>query len=104
LSRASSLLSIINAGSLAGRILAGIAADYLGLFITDVACNFTAGIFCVSLWYTAHSFSGMVAFTFMYGVASGAFIALMAPCVARMSRMDQLGLRLGGLYALQSIP
>ena len=46
----------------------------------------------------------IVAFAALYGLFSGAFNALVIPCVAQISDIRVIGTRVGVLYSIISIP
>jgi predicted MFS family arabinose efflux permease len=52
----------------------------------------------------AHSTLAVMIFAVVYGFTSGAFISLVAPCVAQVSEKDEVGSRIGGLYSIISLP
>lgn len=64
------LLSILNAGSVFGRILPGIVADKIGRFNILVINSVCAGIILLC-WIAATSNSSIIAFAVIYGFFSG---------------------------------
>ncbi|QSZ32136.1 hypothetical protein DSL72_001705 [Monilinia vaccinii-corymbosi] len=92
------LISIINAGSIPGRILPGHLADTIGYFNTMTTVCILAGLSIIMLWtpFTYHpSHVGIIFFAFIYGFLSGAFISLMMPCCAKSGTIETLGQRFG---------
>lgn len=43
-------------------------------------------------------------FAGVYGFCSGAFISVIAPCVAQISETREMGMRIGMLYTITSFP
>jgi predicted MFS family arabinose efflux permease len=102
--RAFDIISVMNAGSVVGRPIPGILADWMGCYNLNVPNMFLAGLLSLTVWLTARSFSALMCYAAFYGVFSGAFIALNPPCVARISRLDQIGMRVGLMFAMLSFP
>ncbi|KAA1472291.1 MFS general substrate transporter [Dentipellis sp. KUC8613] len=124
----STSLAILNAASVLGRTLPPLIADRIGPYNTLVPSVTLAGLFCVALWLpagpgtmhardvldalVARSLEGttgtparlVIAFAALYGFASGAAIAMITPCVARISDVRRIGARVGMLYTVVSIP
>jgi MFS family permease len=98
------VLPALNGGSILGRVLPALLADKLGRFTLLVPASFLSGLACLALWLTASGAAGVIAFAIAYGFCSGAFTALVTPCVAQISDQAQLGTRMGVLYTILSIP
>lgn len=94
------LLSILNAGSVFGRILPGIVADKIGRFNILVINSVCAGILLLC-WIAATSNSSIIAFAVIYGFFSGGIASLMSPCIAQVTPSpDQIGTHLGMSMAI----
>ncbi|KAL5361114.1 major facilitator superfamily domain-containing protein [Aspergillus floccosus] len=92
---ASYMVSILNAGSLLGRLLPGFVDDRFGRFTTlAVSGTFTSILlFC---WIFVSSAAGTIVFATFYGFCSGAIISLMSPCVSQITPdPEQIGTYLG---------
>ncbi|KAI9642405.1 hypothetical protein NHQ30_009209 [Ciborinia camelliae] len=92
------LISLINAGSIPGRILPGHLADTIGYFNTMTIVCLLTGLSIITLWipFTYHSSHiGLIFFAIVYGFLSGAFISLMMPCCAKSGTIETLGQRFG---------
>ncbi|PWN40033.1 MFS general substrate transporter [Ceraceosorus guamensis] len=104
------LIAILNAGSLLGRLLAAPLMDYIGNFNTLLPSTLLSGVFCVAWWIPISSMQpqtklpSIVLFAVMYGVVSGAYMACLAPCIAAISPIEQIGARIGMIYSLISLP
>ena len=98
------VLAVLNAASVLGRVAPAHFADAFGRFALLVPCAFLAGLSTVLLWPAAHSLAPLVAYAALYGVFSGAFNALIVPCIAQISDIREIGMRIGLLYSIISFP
>ena len=88
--------------SLFGRLLAGVLSDRVGTYnVLMIAC-YLAGIFCLALWIPAANTAAVIAFTILFGMTSGAYIALSAALVVRISAIKEIGYRTGLLFFVGS--
>ncbi|KAL6308821.1 MFS general substrate transporter [Sparassis latifolia] len=99
-----SLLAILNGGSVLGRLAPAPLADTYGRLALLVPCTFLAGLTTLVLWSLAHTLAPLVVYAALYGVFSGAFNALIVPCVAQISDVRAVGSRIGLLYSVISFP
>ncbi|TEY84036.1 hypothetical protein BOTCAL_0022g00100 [Botryotinia calthae] len=100
------LISMINAGSIPGRILPGHLADTIGYFNTMTIVCILTGLSIITLWipFTYHSSHvGLIFFAIVYGFLSGAFISLMMPCCAKSGTLQTLGQRFGTFQSIIAI-
>ena len=98
------ILAVLNLASVVGRILPSHLADSFGRYALLVPSAFLAGLSTLVLWSTARSLAQLLAFAALYGLFSGAFNALIVPCIAQISDMREIGMRIGLLYSLISFP
>ncbi|EGO18722.1 hypothetical protein SERLADRAFT_480402 [Serpula lacrymans var. lacrymans S7.9] len=96
------LLSVMNAGSVIGRILPALMADYIGRYNLLVPFTAISGIFCLALWMHAHSLAALMCYAVFFGFFSGAFFALQSACIAQISQIEKIGIRMGMAYSLVS--
>ncbi|CAM1508849.1 Fc.00g025880.m01.CDS01 [Cosmosporella sp. VM-42] len=97
------LLPILNAASLFGRIFSGIMGDKIGRYnIFVVVCYLTA-IWIVALWIPCSTTGGIIAFAALFGFCSGAYVSLIAPLVAQISPLPEIGFRTGIVFFISSI-
>ncbi|KAF9494658.1 MFS general substrate transporter [Pleurotus eryngii] len=88
-------LAIMNAAGLPGRIIPGILADRLGPFTIIVPTILLNVIFIFALFGISTE-GGILAFAVLYGVSSGAFLTLCAPCAAVLAiHPNEVGVRFG---------
>lgn len=89
------LPSILNAGSLFGRLLAGVVADKIGRYnIYSIVCYFS-GIWILALWLVDTSDAAIIAFAVLFGFFSGAYVSLITPLILAISPFQELGFRTG---------
>ncbi|RDB15271.1 Riboflavin transporter MCH5 [Hypsizygus marmoreus] len=98
------VLAVMNAGGVFGRIAPAYLSDTLGRFNLLVPSALLSGISCLTLWMFAHSVGLLMLFAAVYGFFSGAFISVITPCVAQISDIRQIGIRIGVLYSIISFP
>ncbi|KAI0742553.1 MFS general substrate transporter [Daedaleopsis nitida] len=98
------VLAVLNAGSVVGRVVPSHFADTFGRFALLVPCAFLAGLSTLVLWSAAHSLLPLLAYAALYGLFSGAFNALIVPCIAQISDIREIGMRIGLLYSIISFP
>ncbi|PSR93680.1 putative monocarboxylate transporter [Coniella lustricola] len=89
------LLSILNAGSLFGRLLAGIYSDKFGKYNIYIVVCFLSGIWVLGLWVPAKTDGALIAFAVLFGFFSGAYVSLITPLVMAISPFNELGFRVG---------
>jgi MFS family permease len=97
------LLSILNAGSIFGRIFPGWAADKLGRYNIQIVMVTVSFIVNLALWLPARGNAPIIVFAVLYGFASGTFVSLAPAIVAQITTdMRQMGTRTGTMFALVS--
>ncbi|PCG98839.1 Major facilitator superfamily domain, general substrate transporter [Penicillium occitanis (nom. inval.)] len=75
------LISILNAGSLCGRLLGGAMSNKLGRSNMMVASGASCGML-ILCWLAIKSHGGMIVFSLLYGFCSGIFIGLFPAQIA----------------------
>ncbi|KAG9245451.1 major facilitator superfamily domain-containing protein [Calycina marina] len=89
------LLAMLNAASIFGRILPGIAADKVGRFnVMIITCAFSA-IIVLAMWLPARGNAPIIVFSILYGFSSGAFVSLGFTLIAQISDIRDIGVRIG---------
>lgn len=96
------LLPIMNALSIFGRILPGIAADKWGRFNVMILITILSAIFCLGLWIPGKTNAAIIVFVVIFGFTSGGFISLGPTLIAQISDIRQIGIRTGTAFAIQS--
>ena len=97
------LLSILNVGSIFGRIFPGWAADKLGRYNIQIFMCTVSFILNLALWLPARGNVPIIIFAVLYGFASGTFVSLAPAIIAQItSDMRQIGTRTGTMFGLVS--
>lgn len=100
---AQNLVSAYNGASLFGRIGSGVLADRLGRFNLFIISCYVAGILVVAMWIPGTGTAVTFAFAAMFGLFSGAYIALVSALVAEISPISEIGYRNGISSLAQSV-
>jgi len=96
------ILPILNAGSVAGRILPNFFADKTGPLNVLIPCSFAAAVLCFA-WIGIKDIAGLVVFAILYGFFSGAFVSLPPTAIVSLSpSLRVVGARMGMSFALTS--
>ncbi|KAJ7629065.1 major facilitator superfamily domain-containing protein [Roridomyces roridus] len=88
-------LPIACATAIVGRIAPGLVADRLGRFNVISCSTMLASIIILALWYTSTTEPNLIAFSAVYGFASGPFFSLFNPCIIQISPISEVGARIG---------
>jgi len=100
---ATNLLSIINAGSIFGRLVPNLIADRVGPLNTQLPFVIIAAIlaFC---WIPIRDTAGLLVFCVLYGFFSGTFVSLQGPTVVSLCPdLSTVGTRIGMGLAFSGI-
>ncbi|KAE8353802.1 major facilitator superfamily domain-containing protein [Aspergillus coremiiformis] len=93
------LLSILNAGSVCGRLGLNALAEKLGPFNVFAFSITLCGVLCFALM-NVESLSGLIVILILYGFVAGALISLPPPCFVKLSPdRGVVGTRMGMGYA-----
>ncbi|KAJ4374017.1 hypothetical protein N0V83_002756 [Neocucurbitaria cava] len=96
------LLAVLNAASIFGRIIPGALADKVGKFNMQALWCTVAGIIVLALGLPASGNAAYIAFAALYGFASGAYVSLLPAQMAAISKVEQIGVRVGVTFACVS--
>ncbi|KAL0946436.1 hypothetical protein HGRIS_012659 [Hohenbuehelia grisea] len=88
------LISIANAGSLLGRIFAGIGSDRIGPINVLAPMTSIAAILTYA-WPFATSKGALIIVAIIYGIASGAFVSIFPVPIYGFGEIDDVGRRIG---------
>ncbi|KAL5363732.1 MFS general substrate transporter [Aspergillus floccosus] len=100
------LISILNASSIAGRILPPHIGDRIGHFNVLTICAMGTGVSMLCLWlpFNYHpSHAGIIVFALVYGFVSGTVVSILMPCVAKIGDLNTLGQRFGTFQLVISV-
>ncbi|CAG7852879.1 SubName: Full=Related to Monocarboxylate transporter {ECO:0000313/EMBL:CCA69308.1} [Serendipita indica DSM 11827] len=93
-------LTILNAGSIIGRIVPNFIGDIWGPFNTIIVCTISCAILIICL-LAAKTAAGIIVIAVLYGIFSGAYISLISPLFATLSRsISEIGIRLGFAFTV----
>lgn len=97
------LLAVLNAVSIFGRTLPGLAADRVGRYNTMIVTSFLSTILVLALWLPARGNVPYILFAAFYGFSSGAFVSLAPALIAQISDIQQIGVRSGSMFMVISV-
>ncbi|KAF7558189.1 hypothetical protein G7Z17_g122 [Cylindrodendrum hubeiense] len=97
------LIPILNAASLFGRIFSGVMGDRVGRYNIFIIVGYLTAIWTLALWIPVNNTGGIIAFAALFGFCSGAYVSLIAPLVAQISPMQEIGFRTGIVFFISSI-
>ncbi|GIJ83247.1 hypothetical protein Asppvi_002066 [Aspergillus pseudoviridinutans] len=98
------LMSILNATSILGRLMPAYAADRYGRFNAMVVTTCISAIITVSLWLKSGSnHAAIISYAALFGFWSGSAIGLSPVCVAQISKIEDFGKRYGTAYTFVSV-
>ncbi|KAJ6781838.1 hypothetical protein PWT90_07553 [Aphanocladium album] len=96
------LLPILNAISIFGRVLPGLAADRLGRFNVMIVIAIASAVFVLAIWIPVKSTAGIIAFAALFGFSSGGFVSLAPTLIAQVSDIRYIGSRVGTGFAVMA--
>jgi len=99
---AATLVGLIGASSIVGRLLLGAVADRTGIFSLYKASALVLGLSYV-LWIISNSYGMLVAFALVMGSSYGGMVALSPAVMAELFGVQGLGAMLGALYSSSAI-
>ncbi|KAJ4422707.1 hypothetical protein N0V82_002604 [Gnomoniopsis sp. IMI 355080] len=98
---AEKLVVIINASSMIGRIFPSWAADHVGRYNMAIIFSLFSTTVVWAFWIPLHSSNaGIIIFAVLYGIFSGAVIALTPALVAQIADVHEIGVWTGTLYGI----
>lgn len=101
---ATNLISILNSGSVVGRVLPGWYADKIGPFNANMISVLLTAIGCFTIWLPAgHTAPGIIIFALLFGFASGSNISLVPVSIGRLCKTRNYGRYYATCYTLVSI-
>ncbi|KAI0719437.1 MFS general substrate transporter [Fomitopsis betulina] len=97
-------ISILNAGSVCGRIIPNFIADYIGPYNLLIPIFYSCSILLFAL-FGVTNVPAVIIFSFLYGFATGSANALIPPAMGILAKTeDETGLRIGMLFLATSFP
>lgn len=89
--------------SIIGRTVPNALADRVGHFNMMVLMSALTTIIVLALWLPAANAGALIAFAVLIGISTGAGISLTPVLVAKISKLEDIGVRVGIVYALGSV-
>ncbi|KAJ2774325.1 hypothetical protein IWQ57_000874 [Coemansia nantahalensis] len=97
------ITSILNAGSIAGRLLIGFAADFTGPLNSLLASIVVSAIAVLAMWLPCKSIGLLIASALLYGFVSGSVVSLVPVVTADLFGVKRLPSILGLLFISYAI-
>lgn len=98
------ILTVLNAGSVFGRILPGYWADRMGPFNANILSVILSIISILAVWLPAGKTTpGLVIFAILFGFASGSNISLIPVAIGRLCRTQEYGRYYATCYTIVSL-
>ncbi|KAH7131116.1 major facilitator superfamily transporter [Dactylonectria macrodidyma] len=97
------LVPILNAASLFGRIFSGVMGDRIGRYNIFIAVGYLTALWTLALWIPVSTAGGIIAFAALFGFCSGAYVSLIAPLIAQISPIEEIGFRTGLTFCVSAI-
>ncbi|KAK3330980.1 riboflavin transporter MCH5 [Apodospora peruviana] len=98
------ILSILNTGSVFGRVLPGWYADRIGPFNANMISVVVTAVACFAVWLPAGGTKpGIVIFALIFGFTSGSNISLIPVAIGRLCRTQNYGRYYATCYTLVSV-
>ncbi|BFZ54270.1 hypothetical protein PYCC9005_001303 [Savitreella phatthalungensis] len=97
------LLAVLNASSIPGRTICGLAADRCGRLNVLIISTTAAAIVCLAVWTTVTGTGGVIALAVLYGFAFGGLISLMPAVTAQICGQHHLATKFGLVSAAGAI-
>ncbi|UNI19036.1 hypothetical protein JDV02_005256 [Purpureocillium takamizusanense] len=92
---ANNLVAFFNGSSLVGRLVSGFTGDRLGRFNVFIVMSYVGGVLVLALWIPGVGMGSTIAFAVLFGLFSGAYIALLLALVGHECPLDEIGYRNG---------
>ena len=96
-------VTLMNVGSVFGRILPTYLGDKFGALNSSIVCTLGSAVLLFG-WMGIHNLAGVVVFTLLYGITSGGVVTVSSAAIMNLSPdMSRLGTRLGMAFTLAGI-
>lgn len=97
------LLPILNAASIAGRILPSLLTDKVGSLNILIPTSLASGFLCLC-WIGIRNLPGIIIFAMLYGFSSGAFVSVAPVALTSLTpNLRTLGTRMGQAFFVSSL-
>lgn len=96
-------VTLLNVGSVFGRILPNYLADKIGSVNVIIVCAAVSAILLYG-WLGIHNLAGLIVFALLYGMFSGGVVSVLPSAILTMSPdMSRVGTRMGMTFTLAGI-
>ncbi|KAK7413912.1 hypothetical protein QQX98_007179 [Neonectria punicea] len=96
-------ITIMNAGSIPGRVLPSHIADRIGALETQIAVTALSAIMMYG-WLGVYNVGGLITFAFLYGLFSGGLVGVTPSLIATLSPdPGRLGTRMGMMFFVSGV-
>ncbi|KAH8895295.1 MFS general substrate transporter [Thozetella sp. PMI_491] len=96
-------VTLLNVGSVFGRLLPMYLSDKWGVLNMTIFCTFASAVLAFG-WMGIHNLAGVIVFAIIYGATSGAIVVGAPVSIMTLSPdMSRVGTRLGMVFAFASI-
>ncbi|PWN43903.1 MFS general substrate transporter [Ceraceosorus guamensis] len=96
-------LSVLNAGSVFGRVLPGFVADRFGRMNTILPHLIMSSILVFVFPLAIKSLAGLIPFAILYGYSSGCYVSLIPSAIGQLGSTSTFGTRLGMCFFVCSL-
>ncbi|KAK4187302.1 putative transporter [Podospora australis] len=98
------VLTILNASSAIGRVVAGFSADKVGAFNANIMFSLITSIACFGIWHPVGATKGgLIAFALIFGFTSGSNISLIPVTIGKLCKTRDYGKYYGTCYTVVSL-
>ncbi|KAK3335707.1 major facilitator superfamily domain-containing protein [Cercophora scortea] len=98
------ILTILNTGSVFGRVLSGFWADRIGPFNANMISVLVTIVLCFGVWLPAGgTVGGIVVFALVFGFTSGSNISLVPVAIGRLCKTQEYGRYYATCYTIVSM-
>jgi predicted MFS family arabinose efflux permease len=98
------VITILNVGSVFGRVLPGYWADHIGHFNANMISVVVTIVACLGIWLPAgHTTAGIVIFALIFGFTSGSNISLVPVAIGRLCKTQHYGRYYATCYTVVSM-
>lgn len=96
-------VTLMNVGSIFGRILPTYLSDKVGVINMSIASTFASAVLAFG-WMGVHNLAGVIVFVLLYGFTSGAVLTVTSAAIMGLSPdMSRLGTRMGMAFTVAGI-
>jgi MFS family permease len=97
------LVTLLNAGSVFGRLLPNFIADYVGSMNMLIVTTFGSAVLAYA-WLGVHDLAGIIVFALLYGFFNGGVTSLPQSAIVTLTPdLSRLGTRLGMVFVMVGI-